>query len=408
MNCIGIIAEYNPFHKGHEHQLKELAKRYPDALRLVVMSGSFVQRGEPALFDKFTRARWALLNGAHAVIELPTVYATANAERFAAGGVRLLHRLGARALAFGTETEDASLLQKIARLSLSSTVQTACREALKKGEFYGTALRQAIITECLDAAAIVNQPNALLGLEYTKAIHQYGLAMNIIPILREGEHHSDKLASNWPSGTALRRQIRNLDALTDFPSTDNVSPYISANLQGEYKESVESGAYSDLARYYDLVLYESRKQGAAQLEALADFKEGLHQIWTSVSQKASWPEAREQLKSKRYSYARLDRMASYTVLGITRELQNEAHTEGPQYARLLGFTDEARPWLQRKEFTVPLIQKWAPFINTASGLTAELAALDQRATDIQKLCLTNPIKRQGGEDFYFTPWYIKK
>lgn len=151
-----------PFHKGHEHQLKELAKRYPDALRLVVMSGSFVQRGEPALFDKFTRARWALLNGAHAVIELPTVYATANAERFAAGGVRLLHRLGVRALAFGTETEDASLLQKIARLSLSSTVQTACREALKKGEFYGTALRQAIITECPDAAAIVNQPTPCL------------------------------------------------------------------------------------------------------------------------------------------------------------------------------------------------------------------------------------------------------
>ena len=101
-------------------------------------------------------------------------------------------------------------------------------------------------------------------------------------------------------------------------------------------------------------------------------------------------------------------MASYTVLGITRELQNEAHTEGPQYARLLGFTDEARPWLQRKEFTVPLIQKWAPFINTASGLTAELAALDQRATDIQKLCLTNPIKTTRRRRFLLYAWYIKK
>lgn len=407
MNCIGIIAEYNPFHIGHAHQLNELAKCYPDSIRLVVMSGSFVQRGEPALFDKFTRARHALLNGAHAVIELPTVYATANAERFAAGGVRLLYQLGARSLAFGTETDNTALLQKIASLSQAESVQNACRKALKKGEFYGTALRQAIIAKCPEAATIVSQPNALLGLEYTKAIQKYDLAMDIIPILREGEHHSDELTSNWPSGTALRQQLRNQTDSSNVDFMTKLAAFLPANLASAYKEAITSGAYTDMNRYYDLILYESRKQSSSQLASFADFKEGLQQAWSSAGQKESWTKARETLKSKRYSYARLDRMATYTILGITQQLQDRAHEAGPQYARLLGFTDKARPWLQRKAFEVPLIQKWAPFINTATGLVAELTALDQRATNIQKICIKNPLKRNGGEDFYFTPWYIK-
>lgn len=405
MNCIGIIAEYNPFHTGHAHQLKILARQYPDALRLVVMSGSFVQRGEPALFDKFTRARWALLNGAHAVIELPTVYATANAERFASGAVRLLHQLGARALSFGSETNDAALLQKIATGSEDKAVQDACRQAMKNGEFFGTALRQAIIAQYPEAAAIVNQPNALLGLEYTKAIRNYGLDMAIIPIKREGEHHTNELTNSWPSGSALRQQIR--VAHTKEQSGDTLTPYVPTNLVTDYTEKITAHAYTDMERYHDLVLYESRKLSATQLELLADFNEGLHQVWPFAGQKESWSLGREALKSKRYSYARLDRMAAYTVLGISQELQDNAHISGPQYGRLLGFTDEARPWLQQKDFKVPLIQKWAPFVNSATGLDAKMASLDQRATDIQKLCMKSSSARQGGEDFYFTPWYIK-
>ena len=406
MNCIGIVTEYNPFHTGHAYQLNTLAERYPDALRIVVMSGSFVQRGEPALFDKFTRARWALLNGAHAVIELPTVYATANAERFAAGAVRLLHQLGARALSFGSETNNAALLQKIAAKSSDKAVQEACRQAMKNGEFYGTALRQAIIAQYPEAAPIVNQPNALLGLEYTKAIQTYGLNMNLIPVKREGEHHNDELTTDWPSGSALRRQIRTNDNKDHLSKT--LAPYLPANIIADCQEKNLFNDYTEIERYHDFILYESRKLSATQLAPLADFNEGLHQVWPSAGQKESWTSALDSLKSKRYSYARLNRMAAYTVLGISRRLQDEAHETGPQYGRLLGFTDAARPWLQRKEFDVPLIQKWAPFVNTATGLTAEMATLDQKATDIQKLCIKNASNRKGGEDFYFTPWYIKK
>ena len=457
MHCVGVIAEYNPFHIGHAHQLKAIKALYPDALIIVAMSGSFVQRGEPALFDKFSRARWALLNGAHAVIELPIVYATANAERFASGAVRLLAKLGATTLAFGAENDDAKALWQMASLSRSEEVQTACRNYLQQGLSYGAALRQALADLMPDA--VYNGPNTLLGLEYVKAIQKYNLSMEILPIKRSSSHHASALDVAAPSGSALRQAItavsqsmvtteRSIAATEKSLATAGksivaaensiaatvkstattekslatteksivaaeqsmIAPILKAfppSIQSSVQALITGGNFASYAQYEYLIHYESRRQSADELLKFPDFSEGLNALWSKAGASASWSEAIEQIKSKRYTYARLQRMGAYTVLNLTKELQDKAYEAGPLYGRLLGFIDEARPWLKTQTTVFPIIQKWGPFMQAATGLAKDMALLDTRATNIRALCVKNKDLRVGTEDYVQSPLYIK-
>ena len=159
MKTIGIICEYNPFHNGHTHQLHTLAQEHPEALRICIMSGSFVQRGEPAIFSKFDRARWAILGGADIVIELPTLYSLGSAQLFGTGAIRMVKALHIDALSFGSETADLDTLVDIAKRMDCESTQTVLRTYINEGMSYGSAFRKALNTEML------NTPNALLGLE---------------------------------------------------------------------------------------------------------------------------------------------------------------------------------------------------------------------------------------------------
>lgn len=434
MHIIGIVAEYNPFHRGHEHHIKKIKKIYPDALILVTMSGSFVQRGEPALFHKSTRARWALANGAHAVIELPTIYATANAERFAAGAVRLLAALGATTLSFGAETADAPLLWKLATLSRSEQVQDHCKTLLKKGHSYGSALREAIQAATLQTETspspsieytsllaiknyetILTGANNILALEYIKSIQTYNLPLKILPIVRSSDHHATELTQHLPSGTALRQAINHIATTTAIP--DSIIESFPTSTRTLVTDELQNQNFVNYETYSYLVHYQSRLQSNKSLRTFPDFTEGLDDCWTKASEASTWAKALGQIKSKRYTYSRLQRMGAYTVLNITKALQDAAHEQGPMYARLLGFTDEARPWLKERALildnqadstAIPIIQKWAPFVQEmTSPLTAQLLELDMRATDIQALCMNSDGQRQGHQDYYMSPIYVK-
>ena len=145
MKAIGIICEYNPFHNGHAHQLHTLSVSYPDTLRVAIMSGSFVQRGEPAYFTKFDRARWAIYGGADIVIELPTIYSLGSAELFCTGAIRLMKALHIDSISFGSELDsNTTILYKAAELFNTKQGQEAIQCHLKTGLSYGTALRQVI------------------------------------------------------------------------------------------------------------------------------------------------------------------------------------------------------------------------------------------------------------------------
>ena len=447
MKTIGIICEYNPFHNGHAHQLHTLAQEYPAALRICIMSGSFVQRGEPAIFSKFDRARWAILGGADIVIELPTLYSLGSAQLFGTGAIRRVKALHIDALSFGSETADLDTLVDIAKRMDCESTQTVLRTYINEGMSYGSAFRKALNTEML------NTPNALLGLEYIRAGLTYYPSLKYIPILRTSDHHEANITKNLPSGTALRKLISDIATdndncnknsiytSTDIDTTTSASTNTNTNtntnstatatvttltklnaLNSKIKLQLQSivpktiaddmtniisnGAYVNYNRYYDMVHTLSRRTSTKELESFGEFNEGIEHLWSKAAQQPTWNLAMKQIKSKRYTYARLQRMGAYLTLRIQKDLLQSAMQEAPQYARLLAFNDRGRQWL-RNDFEIPLIQKWAKAPNELNTLGQTMHQIDTLATDIQALCLHNEVKRMGHMDYTYTPQYIK-
>ena len=445
MKTIGIICEYNPFHNGHAHQLHTLAQEHPEALRICIMSGSFVQRGEPAIFSKFDRARWAILGGADIAIELPTLYSLGSAQLFGTGSIRMVKALHIDALSFGSETANLDALLDIAKRMDCESTQTVLHTYINEGMSYGSAFRKALDTE------ILNTPNALLGLEYIRAGLTYYPSLKYIPILRTSDHHDATITKDFPSGTALRKLIsdiatdndnRNKNSIytsTDIDTTTSTSTNTNTNtntnstatvttltklnaLNSKIKLQLQSivpktiaddmtniisnGAYVNYNRYYDMLHTLSRRTSTKELESFGEFNEGIEHLWSKAAQQPTWNLAMKQIKSKRYTYARLQRMGAYLTLGIQKDLLQSAMQEGPQYARLLAFNDRGRQWL-RNDFEIPLIQKWAKAPNELNTLGQMMHQIDTLATDIQALCLHNEVKRIGHMDYTYTPQYIK-
>lgn len=395
MKTIGIICEYNPFHNGHAYQLYTLAQQYPDTLRICIMSGSFVQRGEPAIFSKFDRARWAILGGADIVIELPTIYSTGSAQLFGTGAIRMVKALAIDALSFGSETTDLDALIDIAKRMDCESTQEQLRTYINEGMSYGTAFRKALHTE------ILNTPNALLGLEYIRAGLAYNPKLQYIPILRTSNHHEETITNELPSGTALRQLITSTgDLSSQLQST--IPPSIASDMT----RVIENGNYVNYNRYHDMVHSLSRRTTPEELEKYGDFSEGIEHLWSKAAQQSSWTAATEEIKSKRYTYARLQRMGAYLTLGVTKDVLQNAMKEGPQYARLLAFNNRGRQWLRNK-YEIPLIQKWAKAPNELSTLGQTMHHIDTLATDIQALCFHNEGNRIGHKDYTYTPQYIK-
>lgn len=373
MKTIGIICEYNPFHNGHAHQLYTLAQEHSDALRICIMSGSFVQRGEPAIFSKFDRARWAILGGADIVIELPTLYSLGSAQLFGTGAIRMVKALHIDALSFGSETANLDALVDIAKRMDCESTQAVLRTYINEGMSYGSAFRKALDTE------ILNTPNALLGLEYIRAGLNYHPTLKYMPILRTSDHHEANITKDFPSGTALRKLI------TDMATSSNncnINSIVPKTIADDMTNIISNGAYVNYNRYYDIIHSLSRRTSTTKLESFGEFNEGIEHLWSKAAQQPTWNLAMEHIKSKRYTYARLQRMGAYLALGIQKDVLQNAMQEDPQYARLLAFNDRGRQWL-RNDFEIPLIQKWAKAPNELNTLGQTMHQIDTLATDVQ-------------------------
>ena len=470
MNTIGIIAEYNPFHKGHAHQLQELRRAYPEATLLVVMSGDFVQRGTPAIFSKFHRAQWAVMGGADIVFELPSMFAVSSAEYFASSGVRLLHALGCDAISFGANHTQVEELVSIAKALDYPSTQESLGTLLGQGYSYGTALRKAIqqyysVSTSMNTndasgkntsennsletsnhmSILDSDPNTILGIEYIRALHRYHIGLDIIPVKRTSSHHNPTLDDSFPSGTALRNAIYSSKQTSSslFRSQDKQQvldtaypPYVSLGIDSSISldklgidtssleedtfmwhhylppmvaplamDIVESNYYANLERYYDIIHFASRVSSKEDLQTLQDMSDGLEEAWLTASALASWEQARESLKSKRYTYARLDRIATYSLFHRTKEMFQECHQQGPTYGRLLAFNDRGRQYLKEKRASIPIVQKWAPFCQNATGTTKVLCEQDQLASKLWRMTVDNPNYRGSHYDFTTSPIY---
>ena len=455
MNTIGIIAEYNPFHKGHAHQLEGLRQKYPEATLLVVMSGDFVQRGTPAIFSKFHRAQWALMGGADIVFELPSMFAVSSAEYFASSGVRLLHALGCDAISFGANHTQVEELVSIAKALDHPSTQKSLGTLLGQGYSYGTALRKAVQGLHLEIngletsnhmSILDSDPNTILGIEYIRALHRYHIGLDIIPVKRTSSHHNPTLDDSFPSGTALRNAIYSSKQTSSslFRSQDKQQvldtaypPYASLGIDSSISldkldintssleedtfkwhhylppmvaplamDIVESTYYANLERYYDMIHLTSRIMTKEELQLLHDMSDGLEDAWLTANALSSWEQARESLKSKRYTYARLDRIAAYSLFRRTKEMFHQCHQQGPTYSRLLAFNDRGRHYLKEKRASIPVVQKWAPFCQQATGITKVLCEQDQLASKLWRMTVDNPNYRGSHYDFTTSPIYV--
>ena len=371
MKTVGIICEYNPFHLGHQKQFHMIRNIYgQDTVIVCLMSGNFVQRGMPAIFDKSLRAQAAIDCGADLVLELPTVYALSSAEGFAAGGVKILSPI-CDYLCFGSETADADTLLKTARALLSPEFIPHLRQQLESGCSFPVARQQALAQMGCDAS-LLKKPNDILAVEYCKAILAQGSSMKPLPIHREGSYHETAPDAENPSATSLRQLIsqrKPWDAYIPAPAREI--------FQDATVHTLSAGERAILARL--------RTMTDADFEALPYGSEGLWRKFMHACREcATLEDILTATKSKRYTRTRLDRMAMCAYLGITQEILNAS----VPYVRVLGMRPSGIPAL-KKAREIGLF----PHIGEKTGCDYE--KLEQRWDDLYGLFCQDAPKPSG-------------
>ena len=320
MKFVGVICEYNPFHLGHKKQFDYIRTVFGAECAIVcLMSGNFVQRGQPAIFDKSLRAEAALKCGAVLVLELPVQYALSSAEGFAAGGVQILGRF-CDYLCFGAENGTEESLMATARALLSAPFSEKLRLQLDKGLSFPAARQAALEEMGLDSSLLVS-PNDILAVEYCKAILAQSCAMKPLVIRRKGDYHADAPDAENPSATSLRAlALQEKDWLEFVPSEAR------AVLENAAMHSIDLGERAILARL--------RTMTDKEFEALPYGSEGLWRKLMHASRSCgALEEILAETKSKRYTRSRLDRMVMCAFLGLTAQML----TEKAPYVRVLGF-----------------------------------------------------------------------
>ncbi len=340
MRVVGIVAEYNPLHNGHIYQLDEAKCRTGASYCVVVMSGNFVQRGEPACSDKFTRAQWAIKAGADLVIELPTVFAVSSAERFAEGAIRLLAATGiVTDIAFGCEEPDLTVLEKLAELITSEPpgFSAILNFHLKQGKAYPRARLDALSEMGVDKKLLeeLKKPNNILAIEYLRSIRKFAPGLNPVAIRRIGGGYNDAtLTGEFSSATA----IRNAMLSGDREALSAVPIYISGAMQFDPQFPI---TMNDVGQ---MLLYRIRTMPLEELSAVPDVAEGFEHVLRRAAHTCCDADAfLEAIKTKRYTLARAKRIAVNALLGVDRALLDQM-LQKPEnlYLRVLALKGNAR------------------------------------------------------------------
>jgi predicted nucleotidyltransferase len=409
LSVIGIIAEYNPLHNGHVHHIQN-SRRLTGAHGVIcVMSGSFTQRGEPALVNKWARAQMALKAGADLVFELPFVFSARSAYHFARGGVSLLQRTGVTThISFGSETGDISPLQEVATILHKEPPEFVreLRLQLKKGHSYPQARANALgeyahstkLSPGHDWQAIMSLPNNILAVEYLRAMlaDSSTLVPVTMPRIGQGYHQTGNV--EFASATAVRDQIRQnrpLDEIKGLPW------FTKEILSGEFAQG--SGPVSAQSMF-KLIRFSLSNININDLRQIYDVNEGLeNRIIKTAPLCSSREELISAIKTRRYSYTRISRILLYILLQFTQELAAMFDEKGPQYLRLLGFSPQGQKILHdMKTFsTIPVITKLGRHPQYNDPLMARMISFDCLATDLQ--ALIQPCPGRGGLDFVRSP-----
>lgn len=392
MKVTGIIAEYNPFHKGHAYHIQKAKELTQADYLVVVMSGDFTQRGTPALLDKYSRARMALACGADLVLELPVRFACASAEFFAGGAVSLLHQLGVvDALCFGSECGDIEKLQKAAaalsKAEASEIYGNTLREGLRGGLSFPAARAKAMGYGEDEAGSLLALPNNILGIEYCRALLGLQSAIRPVTLLRKGagyhdaQIHGEKdCSSGFSSAFAIRHALQKGGGFAD----------ICGSLPEETREIWQSGLreggtvsekdFSPLLRYR--LLLEEENGFSSYADVTPDFSDRLRK---NLNRFTDWHEFCLLQNSKDMTYTRISRCLCHILLGLTGEKQEASkRLSFSSYARPLGFRKNAVPLLHaiKQNTNIPFLPKLADAPKLLSPFQEEILKEDIKASHI--------------------------
>jgi len=395
MKLMAVICEYNPFHNGHAYQLKTQKEALNADAVIGIMSGSFVQRGEPSVVDKWARAEMALSGGCDLVLELPVVYSLQSAEGFAHGAVSMLSALGISGyLAFGSESGEVERLQASAKACLRPEYHEALQQFLQEGESYPQACQKALfaIDRAL-AEGLENRPNDILGIEYCKAIETTGAQLVPAAIKRIGAHDSSVSEGNFLSATGIRSCIE---------KGSDIVPFMPESALSIMKREEAAGRGPVFVDSLDLLIrYVFTQKKPCELSNISGMSEGLeNRLIRAAKEYESFRAISEAAKTKRYPQTRIKRAMLNALLGITKDDERLL----PAYARILGFTNRGADVIRevKKKAQIPFINKVAD-ATFSDPDAARMFELDCLATDVYSLLY--PQKKAGkcGMDFYRSP-----
>ncbi len=382
-DTVGIVCEYNPFHFGHKYHIESTKKLTSCKNVVCIMSGSVVQRGECAIFDKWQRAKYAVESGADLVIELPAYYVLQSADIFALGAVKLLDSIKVvDALSFGSECGDIEIIKKIAvtMTDNGNEYDRYIKEYIKSGMGYPKAAEKALLSCLPQYKDIISKPNNTLAVSYVKAINS--IKSNLIPITvkRDNDYHSDISNDNFLSASEIRKKIENKSDISKY------SPDYS-------KENIYS-----LYNAESFILGYLRTLSPEDISGIKGSEDGLSNLIINSAKKAcTLDELIGLCTNKRYTLHRIKRFILSSILGIN-------YDENPDYVRILAIGQNGKGLLKEiKEKTdINIVTKAADY----KGMS-KMFETDINATDFASLCSSDISKRITGLDFITSP-YIKR
>ena len=389
---IGVVAEYNPFHNGHYYHLQATKEITGAEYCVAVISGNFTQRGDTSIVNKWAKAYMAICGGADLVIELPTVYSISSAENFASGAVKILDNLKVvNAISFGAEANDFATLNNIANVLYEEpkAYTNILSHELKKGISYPAARENALMMYLNDIKRYANtlsSPNNILAIEYLKALKIQKSKLEPIMIKRKKVYYNDnKIVDDFASATAIRKLLQD----GEYAKLRKVIPRSSYTIIGQ--ESRKGGMVLSLAKYEKEIIYALRKMTVEEIADLPDVSEGLQfAIKNAANEANNLKDLISNIKSKRYTQTRIQRILLYALLGIDKKLMENSRKVVP-YVRVLGFTQKGKSLLSeisRRNPKLNIITSLKKYMNqnqNKNKVLAEMLEKDIFATDVYTL-----------------------
>jgi predicted nucleotidyltransferase len=383
MKSVGLIVEYNPFHNGHKYHIEKAKEITGADVAIAVMSGNFLQRGEPAIFNKWVRTEAAIFNGVDIVIELPVLYSSQSAEIFATGAVAILNSLKVNHIVFGAESDNIEIIKTIAEAEKIEEKKSEMDEVIKRemnlGQSYPNAFAKAV-KEILGYEEVLT-PNNILGLEYLRALNR--INSDIIPVAIKRENvgfYSTDISQNIASATAIRKKIFE-------GSLEEVMKTVPINCHDLLKKEIKENQMAKIEEYYNILKYSVLSQ-PEKLKYIQDIEQGFDiRIYKGMLKSKNFEQFFSEIITKRYTISRVYRILTHILLDIDIEITEKAKKTTPPYCRILGINGKGREYIRKikKELEIFLISNIKNVDEKLSKHGTVMFEFDNRADEIYKI-----------------------